>query len=191
MGFSPRQPVDPSFSPLSKDAPVPTLREEQAPQTRRAVKTGTRIPSGGVARANIDWAAKDERNRKLGKLGEDMVLEYERNSLIAAGRFDLAERVAHIALSNSSAGFDVSSFFTDGRTKLIEVKTTQGPASTPFFISANELRVSRDNPDCYRIYRIYSFFPGTATVSFYEIDGVVDQVCELEPTTYRAFLKAD
>lgn len=191
MGFSPRQPLDPSFSPLPEDTLIPELCEDLAPKTRKSGNTKVRTPASDRAKSNIDWAAKDERNRKLGKLGEELVVQHERKALIAAGRADLAERIAHVALSNSSAGFDVSSFFIDGRPKLIEVKTTQGPASTPFFISANEIRVSRDNPENYRVYRIYGFAPGNATVSFYVIDRVVDQACDLEPITYRAFLKTD
>jgi hypothetical protein len=40
------------------------------------------------------------------------------------------------------AGFDVLSFEPDGRERLIEVKTTNGTAATPFFLTRNEMSVA-------------------------------------------------
>lgn len=55
----------------------------------------------------------------------------------------LAEKVLHTAkIGGDGAGFDIRSFFPDGRLKFIEVKTTTGPKDTDFLISANEVAFS-------------------------------------------------
>lgn len=41
-----------------------------------------------------------------------------------------------------SPGYDVESFEIDGRSRLIEVKTTNGWERTPFYITRNELAVA-------------------------------------------------
>jgi hypothetical protein len=40
------------------------------------------------------------------------------------------------------AGFDIASFDPDGRERFIEVKTTNGAATTPFFLTRNEMAVA-------------------------------------------------
>jgi len=45
----------------------------------------------------------------------------------------------------------------DGRERLIEVKTTNGPAKTPFFLSENERCVSEERQDAFTLLRLYSF----------------------------------
>lgn len=87
-----------------------------------------------------DVAARDERNRVLGRAGEELVLEHERASLAAAGRGDLARSVRWVSEEDGDgAGFDIASFDPDGRPRLIEVKTTNGWERTPFHITRNEL----------------------------------------------------
>jgi len=75
-------------------------------------------------------------------------------ALYAAGLASLSRFAA--LLYDSAAGFDISSFQTDGSQKRIEVKTTQGPVSTPFFISLNEVLASREAPLTYSIYACLS-----------------------------------
>lgn len=41
----------------------------------------------------FDVAVRDERNRALGKAGEERVLKHERDALTAAGRDDLAREI--------------------------------------------------------------------------------------------------
>ena len=134
----------------------------------------------------VDWAAHDARNRQIGLQGEKLVLQREIETLTAAGRADLAENVKHVALVNSAAGFDIASFNPDGAPKRIEVKTTQGPISAPFFISINEVLVSREEPEWYWIYRVFNFKPDSGTAEFFVINGDVEETCDLQPTNFRA-----
>lgn len=141
----------------------------------------------GKATPPVDWAEVDMRNRNLGYAGELLVLRYEQAQLQLAGRGDLAARVMHISEVDAAAGFDIASFYTDGRPKYIEVKTTQGPASTPFFISSNEVKVSAEMAQSYVIYRLHDWQPGKREITFFEINGNVADQCRLVPTSYRAF----
>jgi hypothetical protein len=140
-------------------------------------------PSGG---AKIDWAQRDLRNRQLGLEGEKLVVEYEVHELRQAGREDLANQVRHVALYDSAAGFDVASFFLDGRSKRIEVKTTEGPASAPFFISLNEVRAGREDVQSFVIYRVFEHKSGAKSVKFFELLGDPELNCSLVAVSFRA-----
>lgn len=107
---------------------------------------------------HFDVAGRDERNRVLGRAGEEVVLHHERGLLIAAGRDDLAERVRWTAQEDGDgAGFDILSFDTDESERLIEVKTTNGWERTPFHISRNELTVAEDRRENWHLVRLYNF----------------------------------
>jgi hypothetical protein len=77
--------------------------------------------------AKFDVAGRDERNRALGRAGEERILAHERAQLRSAGRTDLAEQIRWISdVDGDGAGYDIRSFDTDGHHRLIEVKTTKG-----------------------------------------------------------------
>lgn len=95
-----------------------------------------------------DVAERDARNRRLGKAGEELILHHERQSLLQAGRNDLADKVRWTAVQDGDGyGFDIASFEPDGRERLIEVKTTNGWERTPFHISQNEIAVAESRRD--------------------------------------------
>ncbi|MNF66851.1 hypothetical protein D3C84_486500 [compost metagenome] len=103
-----------------------------------------------------------------------------------AGRNDLASKVEHIALSDSAAGYDILSFELDGSERFIEVKTTTGPVSTPFYISENEVAVSRQLQERFWLYRVHSYSREKNSAVFYVKNGDVSKGFELTPTTYKA-----
>ena len=91
----------------------------------------------------FDVAGRDERNRALGRAGEERVLAHERAALRTAGRDDLARKVRWVSEEDGDgAGYYIASFGPDGRERLIEVKTTNGWERTPFHITRNELAVA-------------------------------------------------
>lgn len=135
--------------------------------------------------AKIDFVGRESRNRELGVAGERWVLGLERSRLEAAGRRDLAERVAHVSFERGDGyGFDIESF--DVRTaepRLIEVKSTRCGIGAPFFVTSNELRVSAEHASIYRLYRVHSFGIRTRV---YILEGDLGRSCQLDPTAYRA-----
>jgi hypothetical protein len=128
---------------------APTLRNAPPPDELEHMQR--------VAR-RFDVAGRDERNRALGYLGEKRVLRHERATLRQVGRDDLADRVRWVSQEDGDgAGYDILSFSPEGRERLIEVKTTNGWARTPFHISRNELEVSEEYRDTWCLFRLHDF----------------------------------
>lgn len=156
--------------------PAPTIQPRQA------------VPDPEVLRIirRFDPAGRDARARELGKAGEDLVYRSEKDRLSRSGRPDLAEKVRWIARDDGDgAGFDVLSFSMDGRERWLEVKTTNGPSTTPFWISENERRVAEGNPDVFRLTRIHDF--STSPAGFRLTPPLTNHL-HLAPTEYRATL---
>ena len=132
----------------------------------------------------FDPTERDARNRDLGKAGEALVLEFERHRLRREERRDLAAKVRWVAQEDGDgAGYDILSFDTSGRERLIEVKTTRGISTTPFFLSSNERSLADERPEEFRIFRVYEY--GVAPKVF-KLHPPLEQFVRLEPTTYRA-----
>ncbi|WP_427132980.1 DUF3883 domain-containing protein [Pseudarthrobacter sp. S9] len=131
-----------------------------------------------------DYDAIEARNRALGLAGELAVADLEYRRLVKAGRSKLAGRIDHVSQTQGDGpGFDILSFEESGREKLIEVKTTRSRAETPFFVSRNELRVSRDHLDSYHLVRVFNFGHGPA---WFPLRGSLDASCILEPNDFIA-----
>jgi len=178
--------VRPALSPLYHPEPEQTqpgrLTEGLPPKaTSKSERSGKGV-KGGI----VDWSAREQKNRDLGHAGELLVIEYEKKRLCDAGRNDLASKVEHIALSDSAAGYDILSFELDGSERFIEVKTTTGSASTPFYISENEVAVSRQLLERFWLYRVHSYSREKNSAVFYVKNGDVSKGFELTPTTYKA-----
>jgi len=134
----------------------------------------------------FDPAERDARNRKLGKQGEELVFRHELTRLKLAGRDDLSRNVEWTSeVRGDGAGYDIRSFDLDGRERLIEVKTTNGPAKTPFFMSENERAFSEERPDAFRLLRLYQF---VERPSAFELKPPLVDHLSLHPTSYRAAL---
>ena len=135
-------------------------------------------------------AERDARNRDLGKAGEALVFDVERRRLNGLGRKDLSDRVRWVARDDGDGyGFDILSFDGTGdeadRERWLEIKTTNGPRATPFFITSNELRVSKECPHVFRIVRLYDF---RRQVRAYRLEPPLEEKVRLSPTIYRASL---
>jgi hypothetical protein len=106
----------------------------------------------------FDPVERDHLNRSLGKAGEEFVLDLERRRLSEADRSDLARKIRWVAAEDGDgAGYDIRSFEPSGQERLLEVKTTNGSARTPFFLSRNECEVATERPEDWRIYRVHCF----------------------------------
>lgn len=136
-----------------------------------------------VAR-HFDVAGRDERNRALGRAGEERVLHHERFVLRQHDRDDLARRVRWVsAKDGDGAGYDIASFTPDGQDRLIEVKTTNGWERTPFYISRNELAVAAERPEHWCLFRLYEF---ARTPKAFELLPPLEAHVSLTATAYQA-----
>jgi hypothetical protein len=132
----------------------------------------------------FDPVERDRRNRALGRAGEEFVLDLEQRNLAESDRSDLARRVRWVAAEDGDgSGYDILSFDLAGHTRLIEVKTTNGSALTPFFITRNEYLVARERSAEWRIYRVHLFSAGPR---IFTIAPPLKRAVNLSTETWRA-----
>jgi hypothetical protein len=164
-----------SDAPPSKvfvDAPVPTAAEVPIPDRLRHLVR------------KFDPVERDHRNRALGEAGERFVFDLEQRCLVGIDRADLAERIRWVAAEDGDgAGYDIASFNRAGRERLIEVKTTNGSARTPFFLSRNERDVAEKMSAVWCIYRVHLFAKAPRV---FTIAPPLENAVKLRPETWRA-----
>ncbi|MDR3422860.1 MAG: DUF3883 domain-containing protein [Xanthobacteraceae bacterium] len=168
----PKPVMDPDVDPF---VPAPAM----APDADR-----TPEPIRRLAR-KFDPVARDARNRSLGKKGEAFVMEVEERRLLAAGRKDLLRDLRWVSeLDGDGAGFDILSFDpASGARKLIEVKTTCGDSTTPFFVSRTEKALADDCPAEFNLYRVFDF---AAAPRIFTLRPPLEKSVRLEAETWRA-----
>lgn len=150
--------------------PTPSLRVAEAVKNRYG--------------RSVNYLEREARNSSLGLAGEEFVLLFERTRLESLGLMNLAERVEHTSVEEGDgAGFDIRSFEPNGTDRLIEVKTTAYGKQTPFFVTRNELTVSRQHQTHYHLLRVFEF---RKVPKLFELSGQLDKICRLEPSVYVA-----
>lgn len=163
---------------LVRLVPAPKGTDEARRDVARLeVLLGRKVP-------RIDYIEREARNASLGRAGEELIVLSERKRLASVGRSRLADRVEHVAVTQGDGlGYDVRSFNEDGSSRLIEVKTTRGGIEVPFFVTRNELRVSRLEGETYHLFRVFDF---GRHAKCYTQQGPLDAKFVLEPTHYIA-----
>lgn len=155
--------------------PPPTLSNQPPPEELEQMLF--------IAR-KFDVAARDQRNRELGRAGEERVLEHERSILRSAGRNDLARQIRWVSQEDGDgAGYDIASFEPEGRARLIEVKTTNGWERTPFHVTRNELAIAEERRSEWCLFRLWNF---SREPKAFELRPPLDAHVSLTPTTFQA-----
>jgi hypothetical protein len=161
---------------------IPIVRrrdvEVEPPGSSRRSHLGSHLTQGW-------WGAlRDEQMRQLGEAGEEWVVNVERAELQAVGRPDLARQVEWTSRERGDGlGYDVQSFESSGVPIQIEVKTTNLGIRSPFLVTRNEVSISRDLAETYRIYRVFDF---ARERRVFIVPGAVADRFILEPTVYEA-----
>lgn len=171
---TPAIPTVQDFLAVMEAPPVPEERTAPAVEEAQAIYN----PSG------VNYLEREARNQSLGEAGEQFVINFERARLIHAGKEALADRIEQVSATiGPSAGFDIRSFEKNGSDRFIEAKTTKYGKNTPFFVTPNELRFSRENAPRYFLYRIFKF---RASPRLFALQGYLEDRCILEPTEFMA-----
>jgi hypothetical protein len=132
----------------------------------------------------FDPVERDLRNRSLGKAGEEFVLEFEKKKLEKLQRPDLVKKIRWVSVDEGDgAGYDILSYEPDGQERLIEVKTTNGAARTPFFISENECQKAAASAESWRLYRVHLF---AQNPRIFRIAPPLNKMLRLRPDIWRA-----
>jgi len=152
--------------------------------------SGVAISTADFRRPPIDYEERDRKNRKLGKIGEELVFASKRSEQIKAGRKDLADRVEMVCRTlGESAGYDIRSFDKHSGEEIhLEVKTTSGPLTTPFFMSSAEVEYAKSCAHRYKICRVYAYSAEAKDIWFFEIDKPTEAL-DFTPVSFRVRCK--
>ncbi len=154
-----------------------------APRRDRSAVRDARSTTPVIRRA-VDYLEREARNVSLGASGELFALELEDRRLREEGRTDLANRIEHVSRTQGDGlGYDIVSFDSNGRERFIEVKTTRFGASTPFFASRNEVRVSEELSHHFHLYRLFAF---RTSPRVFVLPGSLRHSCILDAIQYAA-----
>lgn len=133
----------------------------------------------------INYLEREQNNRNLGQIGEEIVLEYEKWNLIHIGLEKYADQVRWISKDEGDgAGFDILSKNHNGKDKYIEVKTTKLGKETPFYFSRNELLFSQEHSNNYHLYRIFNV---EDDAKMFAKTGILNEICHSIPMTFKGF----
>ena len=132
----------------------------------------------------FDPVERDHRNRSLGRAGEEFVIDVERKLLLHAERLDLAQQIRWISEEEGDgAGYDILSFEPSGCERLLEIKTTNGPSRTPFFLTRREWEAANERPEAWRIYRLHRF---SVQPQIFIVAPPLEAVVDLRSESWRA-----
>lgn len=134
----------------------------------------------------LDFAALNEKRKRIGDLGEKYVFEWEIKHLQREGLTNHTDKVQILSKGNDTLGYDIISVSADGNKKYIEVKATTGaPAS--FEISKNEVACMKTMKN-YFIYYLVNFDLENEIGDIIRIDctSQFDDYYILESTAYKA-----
>ncbi|NWA26543.1 DUF3883 domain-containing protein [Pseudomonas gingeri] len=154
-----------------------------APEKETLLKTANGGPRIRVPR-KLNYAARDEANRTLGRCGEEWVIGYEHHRLQEAGYAELIQKLEWISeTQGDGAGFDILSFDSPSQHRYIEVKTTNNGISAPFIISHNELQFSKEMEQQFSLYRVFDL---RNAPKLFILRGDLTDRLHLKPLDFRA-----
>ena len=134
-----------------------------------------------------DHDSKQKRNKRIGDLGEQIVLQYEKEHCPA----HLAHKVIHSSKSEGDGlGYDILSFEVNGSEKFIEVKATTGDLGRSFFLTGAEVARSKKEGNKYFLYRLYNLDEKNMTADYFIVQGDLTEYCR-NPTEFEVILKND
>lgn len=161
-----------------------SIRVEPPEVDRTEKKSFYEEPRSRVFSSPRNYLEIEARNRSLGRAGEQLVMRFEHERLWKAGKKSLADRIEYVAESRGDHfGYDILSFETDSRERLIEVKTTRFGPMTPFFASRNEVNVSERHDAEYQLYRLFKF---SERPKLFMLGGSLRKSCRLDPVNFAA-----
>tara|TARA_Y100000590_G_C15688273_1_gene1002451 strand:+ start:571 stop:2037 length:1467 start_codon:yes stop_codon:yes gene_type:complete len=153
------------------------------PPTSSIIKTKRKFKG----RKPINYVKKTIKDKKVGYIGEVLVLNYEKEKLSKVSRKDLANKVEHTSQTvGDGTGYDIKSYDEKGNVMYIEVKTTQEGLKSDFFMSPKEIDFSRKNENSYYLYRLYDLeLQPKPIANFYIERGDISNHYNAEPTEYK------
>lgn len=132
-----------------------------------------------------DYIKAHKNQMAVGKMGEELVLKYEKEKLCSLGRSDLSEKVK-IVSEDSSLGYDILSYTEKGQEIQIEVKSKAGMLKYfDFYISDNEYKKLKYN-ETHIIY--YISYLRSSSPFLFKLNGSMINENNIKPVLYRVTL---
>lgn len=163
---------DPAHNILTQDFIYACARHLQHLDIPKEIEVDVRFETGNFEDYNVlqsnplligsttDYGLKQSNNTRLGRAGEDFVLDLEKKKLKQLGITEINKKLKHSSVEEGDGlGYDIKSVDEMGNEIFIEVKATTGGFGTPFYITRHELYCSEENSAKYRLYRLYHFDP--------------------------------
>ena len=182
------------FSPALKshlvlDLPPMEKVKPQSIDLRTENLPGQKTKDSSSPTIKQDHLAKGKKNLRIGNRGEQIVMSFEIAHLKKIKRNDLADKVSRVSEKSDAYGYDILSYDDNGNEKYIEVKsTTRKIGYSVFFISANELEVSR-NKQNYYFYFVYDAHTTSPQIWAQRPEDILDSDrIKREATSYRITL---
>lgn len=189
---------DSSYNILTQDVIYAAVRHigkleqrvEQAPALERLEKTDRSIASKSnriiLKGTFINHIENERRNKRIGDLGELLVLKYEEEKLKKSGSKNKPILVSQI--KGDGEGYDILSFNESDEEMFIEVKTTTSHYHAPFYITQHELEKSRKEKARFYLYRLYDFDEKEHKAKFCVQRGSLENLC-INPILYKVLVK--
>lgn len=156
----------------------PALIRLTKTQFKLTPKTEEVILKGAI----VNHSENDRESKRIGDLGELLVLEYEKEKL---KQNNIQKKPEHISKNKGDGlGYDILSYNELGKEIYIEVKTTKRGKNQPFYITKNELECSKINSNNFFIYRLYDFDDKRNTAKYFIHEGNLSYLC-INPIQYR------
>ncbi len=170
-----------------------TATQPQSPQNRLTLQS---FPTDGNSNPPkreftfkgylVDFEKQSKERKYIGNIGEQLVINYEQQKLMELGLDELAQDVEKVL---DGKGYDVRSFFPDGKEKFIEVKSTTGSHLNPFAITVNEVEFSKQYKENYFLYRLFNLKKTTFTAEFFIVSGDLKESVWLEEIVFSGTIK--
>lgn len=155
---------------------IPALTETDPPTSIKSKS----LKKGEFKGVSIDFEKKHKRDSALGRLGEELILDFERKRF--AEKSDIQNKIQKVP---DGKGYDILSFESPKREIYIEVKTTHCSKNEPFYISHREVEFMRKNKENYVLYRVYNYKHSSKTAKFYRISGEALDKMVLTPISFE------
>ncbi len=143
-------------------------------------------PSVNLQGRFTNYIENERRKKRIGDLGEELVLEFEIKKCKDLGLRQKPEQKSKT--EGDGLGYDILSFNEDGEEIYIEVKCTEGSKLTPFYITQNELHRSNSEPNRYFLYRLFNYNKKNNSASCIKRSGSLSPLC-INPSNYKVILE--
>lgn len=155
-------------------------------------EAGRGVFAGGKVMEPEAFEQSQKEAERIGDIGEEYALSYEKRKLKRRGQHELAREVRRVSLENVAAGYDMLSFGKSGDEKYVEVKSSKS-YYTKFELTENELRTAERCRSSYWIYRIRGVEADSPDVTeIQDPAGLIENdILLLKPTAYSVTVGED